>query len=91
MAFTLKDMENQQAEFEQIKEEFSKLNQRHEIFLKENNIKDEDLVLDIHSLSQEDQKLVELAKTECEKNTSKAQTKAASESKVSHRRNVLRA
>ncbi len=91
MAFTLKDMENQKAEFEALQEEFSRLNLKQKQIMSESGLKDEDINIDINSLTGEEKAYAEAAIRECQINSSKAQTKAATESRVSHRRNAIRA
>ncbi len=91
MAFTLKDMENQQAEFEAMKEEFSRLQSKGAEVLQKYGVTEAELkLIDLSNLEGDDKILAEKAIQECA-SSSKAQTKAATESKTSKRKNIVRA
>ncbi len=89
MSYTEKDMERQFAEFQAIKEEFSRLTELNDSLLKKSGFSVEDIKFDFGNLSKEEDALVAIAKKEAEESATNPHVKTASSS-ASTRKNIVR-
>ncbi len=89
MSYTEKDLEAQVAQFQQIKADFAQMESFEKAFMEKNNFTDADKAIDFNNLTKEEQNIVAYVKAQAEKESGKAKVSAATESKISRRKNMI--